>query len=72
MAARADTFVYVSLAPEKRIQIYRLEPSDGSLSVVDSLPVEGSPGCLTFDPQQKFLFASLRSTSSLASFQVDP
>src|SRR5262245_31646397 len=72
MSLKADTFVYVSMAPEKKIQIYKLDPADGKLTAVDGLMVEGSPGSLGVDPQKKFLFASLRTTSSLASFSIDP
>ena len=32
-ALRADTFVYVSMAPEKKIQIFRLEPNGGLVAV---------------------------------------
>jgi len=69
---RADTFVYVSMAPEQKIQSYRLDASNGSLTTVETLAVDGAPGCLAIDPAKKFLFASLRSTSTLASFAIDP
>jgi 6-phosphogluconolactonase len=72
MTLSADTFVYVSKAPEKEIQVYRLDPKDGKLTAVETLPVEGAPGSLGVDPQKKFLFASLRDNSTLASFRVDP
>lgn len=71
MNAHADTFVYVSLAPEQKIQIYRLDPQSGSLAAVDTVSVAGSPGSLGTDPQKKWLFASLRTNSSLASFRID-
>jgi 6-phosphogluconolactonase len=71
MTLRADTFVYVSMAPEQRIQIYRLEPKDGTLTPVDALAVEGTPGALGVDPRNSYLFASLRSTNTLASFRID-
>ena len=70
-ALSADTFVYVSKAPEKQIQIYKLDAKEGKLSPVDTLDVEGSPGALAVDPQKKFLFASLRTNESLASFRID-
>ena len=72
MTLRADTFVYVSMAPEQKIQVYRLDPADGKLTAGEAIAVEGAPGSLSVDPQKKFLFASLRSTSTLASFAVDP
>src|SRR5438477_4065748 len=68
----ADSFVYVSMAPEQKLQVYRLEPRDGSLSAVEAVSLEGAPGALAVDPQKKFLFASLRTNSTLASFRIDP
>jgi 6-phosphogluconolactonase len=72
MSLRADTFVYVSLAPEQKIQVFRLDPKDGKLAAVEAVAVEGAPGALAVDPHKKFLFASLRTTNSLASFRIDP
>ena len=34
MSLHADTFVYVSMAPEQKIQVYRLGPKDGKLTAV--------------------------------------
>src|SRR5437870_3176799 len=72
MSLEADTFVYVSMAPEQKIQIYRLDSKDGKLTAVDATATEGGPGALGIDPQQKYLFASLRTTNTLASFRIDP
>ncbi len=72
MELQADTFVYVSMAPEQKIQVYRLDPRDGKLAAVEALDVEGTPGALAVDPQKRFLFASLRSNSTLASYRLDP
>lgn len=66
------TFVYVSMAPEQKIQVYRLDPADGKLTPVEAVPVEGAPGSLAVDPGAEFLFASLRTSSTLASFRIDP
>src|SRR5262249_24326164 len=71
-SVHADTFVYVSMAPEQKIQIYRLDPQNGKLTAVEAMAVEGAPGALAVDLQKKFLFASLRSTNTLASFGLDP
>ncbi len=71
MNLRADAFLYVSMAPEQKIHIFRLDPGDSKLTAVDAVPVEGAPGSLCVDPERKFLFASLRTTSTLASFAVD-
>jgi 6-phosphogluconolactonase len=71
MSLPADTFVYVSMAPEQKIQVYRLDAKDGKLTAVEAVAVEGAPGALAVDPQKKFLFASLRTNSTLASFRID-
>ena len=72
MSLRADTFVYVSAAPEQKIHIYRLDPGDGTLTDVGTTAVDGTPGSLGVDPKSKVLFASLRSANKLASFRIDP
>jgi 6-phosphogluconolactonase len=72
MSLRADTYLYVSMAPEEKIQIYKLDPTTGKLSEVGNVSVKGQPGCLTVDPTKRFLFGSLRTTTSLASFRLDP
>lgn len=71
MTLHANTFLYVSMAPEQKIQIYQLDSRDGKLTAIDSVAVAGSPGCLVVDPQKKYLFALLRSTNTLASFRID-
>jgi 6-phosphogluconolactonase len=68
----AGTFVYVSMDPEQKIQIYRLDEKEGKLTAVEAIAVEGTPGALAVDPKSEFLFASLRSKSTLASFRIDP
>jgi 6-phosphogluconolactonase len=72
MSLRADTFVYVSMAPEQQIQIYRLAPVGGKLTAVGARTVGGAPGALAVDPRKKLLFASLRTNSTLASFRISP
>jgi 6-phosphogluconolactonase len=66
-----STFLYVSMAPEQTIQIYRLNSTTGALAPVDAAKVDGSPGALAVDPKQKFLYASHRSNSTLASYSID-
>jgi 6-phosphogluconolactonase len=60
------------MAPEQKIQIYRLDLAAGALLAVDALKVTGTPGALAVDPKQKFLYASLRSSSTLASYRINP
>ena len=70
-SASATTFVYVSEAGEGAIKIFRADETTGALTAVDSLKVAGTPGSLGTDPAKRFLFASLRSTVSIASHQIE-
>src|SRR5262245_28578415 len=60
------------MAPEQRIQVYRLDAASGTLTAVETTTVDGTPGALAVDPRKRFLFASHRSTSTLASYRIDP
>lgn len=68
----ANTFVYISLASERKIQVFRLDPRDGTLSAVDAVTLESGPTALCVDPRQKHLYASLRGAGELASFAINP
>jgi 6-phosphogluconolactonase len=70
-AARADTFVYASVAGEKRIASYHMD-ADGKLAFRSDAKTDGEPGALATDPQKRYLFAALRSTGNLAAFRIDP
>ena len=57
---QADTFVYISVAAEKRISVYHLDPETGKLTHRSDCQVEdGEPGALTVDPEKRFMFASI-------------
>lgn len=71
IAPAGETYVYVSMAPEQSICILRMNDGTGALTEVERLKVDGAPGSLAVDPQRKFLFASLRSTSKLAGYTLD-
>jgi 6-phosphogluconolactonase (cycloisomerase 2 family) len=70
-AARADTVLYVSVAAEKRIAVYLVDPATGRLTHRGDARLDGEPGALTADPGRQFLFAALRAEGKLASFRID-
>lgn len=72
MPSQGETFVYVSMAPEQKVQVFRLDSDDGKLTLVEAVALEGAPGALAVDPDKKYLFASVRGNSTLASFRIDP
>lgn len=70
--ARGETFVYVSVAAEKRIAVYHLDAANGKLTHKSDCQVAaGEPGALIVDPGKRYLLAAIRSTGKLASFRLD-
>jgi len=70
--SRADTFAYVSLAKDRKIAVYKVEPPTGGLTHVADAPCEGEPGALVANPAKTLLFASLRPEGKLVAFRIDP
>ena len=66
----AATVLYVSCAAEQEIAVLKLD-DDGSLAEVQRVQVDGAPGSLNVDPLRRFLFASLRTSSSIGSFEIE-
>jgi 6-phosphogluconolactonase len=71
-SVRADANLYVSLAGDQKIRVYRMASAAGELVHQADVDVDGGPGALTTDPRRRFLFASIRSKGQLASFQILP
>lgn len=67
----AETFVYVSAAADKRIQILKLNPTTGELIQIDKVTTPGEPGALITTPDKRFLLAAIRAEGRLASFRID-
>ena len=70
--ASATTFVYVSQPKENAIGVFKMNDADGVLERTATIDVGASPGSLAVDPQRKFLFASLRTATKIASYAIDP
>lgn len=71
-ARPGSTFVYVSIAAEKRIAVYYLDRATGKLTHRGDAKIDGEPGALTVNPARQFLFAALRVEGKLVSLRIDP
>jgi 6-phosphogluconolactonase len=85
-SAQADTYLYVSQAPEQAIRVFKMNDADGTLTDVETFQVDGTPGASSVglewlntekplgfvEPKGKFLFVSLRSTTKIGSYRIDP
>ena len=70
-AAAKEPFVYISVAGEQRIAVYRADV-EGKLNHVDNLKLDAEPGALALRPDRKWLGAALRSSGQLAALARDP
>ena len=70
-SALADTFLYISLASEKRIAAYRINEMEGTLTHQQDVTTLGSPAGMDIDPDGNFLFVALHRPGKLASFRID-
>jgi 6-phosphogluconolactonase len=68
----AADVVFVSVAGEKRIAVFKMDDDSGHLTAAGSIATTGEPGALIADPKRRFLFAAMRSTGELAAFRIDP
>lgn len=69
--AAAETYAFVSLAGEKKIASYRMDPETGRLALAAETAVEGAPGSLVADASGRHLFVALRGTRKLAGYRID-
>ncbi|MBM3242912.1 lactonase family protein [Candidatus Poribacteria bacterium] len=63
--------VYVSIAGENKISIFKMNPDTGKLLFQNDVAVSGGPGPLAVDPRCRFLYAGIRSTCQISSFHID-
>src|SRR5262245_52752394 len=69
--SRADSFAFVSLAKDREIAVYKVEPATGVLTHIADAPCEGEPGALVANPARTGLFASLRPEGKLVAFRIN-
>lgn len=65
------TNIYVSLGGENKIAVYSQDAPTGTLTLSQTVEVNGAPGSLAVSKDKRFLYAALRSTTQVASFAVD-
>jgi 6-phosphogluconolactonase len=66
--AQAETLLYISDAGNQRIVVYRMDDDSGELFKLQAVDVKAAPGSLAI--HFNHVFASLRSTFKLSSYQI--
>jgi len=64
-------YVYVSIAGENKISIFKMNTGMGELIFHNDVAVSGGPGPLAVAPNGGFLYAGLRPTRQISSFRID-
>ncbi len=71
-AAKEGSFhLYLSVSDRQTILHYTGNRENGSLTLTDSAAVDGTCGSLTVSPDKQWLYASVRSRESIASFSIE-
>ncbi|QDU79505.1 6-phosphogluconolactonase [Polystyrenella longa] len=63
--------MYLSIGGENRIALWNVDPETGLASEVGSVNTGGAPGALTFNPKQDRLYAAVRSTGEVVTYEVN-
>ena len=63
---------YVALAGDEKISTLALDSRTGVFVVVREIKLSGGPGPLALSPDGRRLYAAIRSTNEMSSFEVDP
>ncbi|GHU36236.1 6-phosphogluconolactonase [Betaproteobacteria bacterium] len=66
-----QTFIYVSCAASRRIDVFFLDTRTGDVALRQSLPVPGSPTPLRPSPDGRLLLVGLRNESALLTCSVN-
>ncbi len=62
---------YIAIGGENKLLRFGVDAHNGNLTLLDEIALAGAPGPLAVDPTQRMLYVGLRSTSQLASYQID-
>jgi len=65
---------YLSIAGPGHLGVYDIDPSDGQLSLKQTVEVGGdaAPGAMAVSPDGRVLYVSLRRRLEVAAFNIDP
>jgi 6-phosphogluconolactonase len=70
---KAGTFLYTSNRGHDTITVFRIDPANGTLSVVEYMPAGGrTPRNFTLGPTPGYLVTSNQNGENLVVFRVDP
>ena len=70
-STQPSLYVYVSIAGENKISIFKMSPETAALTSHGEISVYSPPSILTIHPTRAVLYAAIRATGDIMSFRVD-
>lgn len=70
-STQSDLYVYVSIAGENKISIFKMSPETAALTPRGEVEIYSPPSILTVHPTRDVLYAAIRATGDIISFRVD-
>ena len=64
-------YVYVSIAGEDKISIFKMSPETGELTAQGDVAVSGAPSILAIHPTRDVFYAAIRATGDILTFRID-
>ena len=68
---QSNFYVYVSIAGENRISIFKMSPETAALTPHGEVVVYSPPSILAVHPTRDVLYAAIRATGDIMSFRID-
>jgi len=70
-AFSASSLVSISCSGDKKLALYKLNLSSGGLTAAGEISLDGSPGSQFTSPDGQYLYVSVRSSQSVATFRIN-
>ena len=70
-STQSNLYVYVSIAGENKIAIFKMSPDTAALTPHAEVSVYSPPSILTVHPTRDVLYAAIRATGDIMSFRLD-
>ena len=70
-STQPNLYVYVSIAGENKISIFNMSSDTAALTPHGEVAVYNPPSILAVHPTRNVLYAAIRATGDIISFQLD-
>lgn len=65
-----SSYAIVSVSRDKKMVVYKIDQSDGTLAIASETDVTGNPGCSVASKDGKRLYVAMKKSNSIATFAI--